>query len=188
MSLVQDVPPSTLGDLTKPGEAPDAAGPQLSSTCMLPVGTVPGLNLTGARPVLLSDASCVGTQSCLPRLSNWTSVGETGNSPFLRDLIKYANSKAVTSLFPTARLGCAVSYDIDFSRFQSSGVPIDMPAAQNGAGFAIGGFSLPYSIDNTIKRADRGRWNQTDARPHLVADTVSKPECPSNRNRLDSSM
>ena len=79
----------------------------------------------------------------------------------LRD---YSRSDAIRGPFPTARVGCAISYDIDFSRYRSGLVPSDMPAAQNGMSTMFGGSFQPYREGGKgFQHASFGRYSAHSA-------------------------
>ena len=136
-----------------------SASPRLDLTCVIPKdsGELEGTPLLGRR-VLLDGASCVSTRSCSPDTANLTNRRDPRFMAILRD---YSLSDAVAGPFPSARMGCALSYDVDFSRFRSGIAPSDMPAGQNGAATMLGGRQIPFRVDplpNGIALATAGRY------------------------------
>jgi len=116
VSLIVDVPPGRLGPLTNISRVLDyARSPELTNSCKLPILSSQKLNVSGSRPVLLFDAACLDSRSCLPRLSNLTRGGSSSGGAFEADLRAFANSDDVVGLFPKLRVGCAVSYEIEWS-------------------------------------------------------------------------
>ena len=73
-------------------------------------------------------------------------------------LKRYAGSDAVRGPFPSVRVGCAISYDVDFSRYRSGLMPMDMPASQNGMSTMFGGNDMPYDTRSGVVVAHRGRY------------------------------
>jgi len=87
-------------------------------------------------------------------------------------LKRYAGSDAVRGPFPSVRVGCAISYDVDFSRYRSGLMPMEMPASQNGMSTMFGVYDRPYDFRKIdIRVASRGRY-VFPGNSNAAADTI----------------
>jgi len=76
----------------------------------------------------------------------------------------YAASDNVQGMFPRARIGCAIAYDVDFEKFNVDLAPGDMPASQNTVATVLGGVSSAYFNtfkERTVTPAFQGRYQPT---------------------------
>ena len=116
------------------------------------------MKLPGIR-VILDDPWCVEGRNCTPDvgMASWNST------PSIMQLLEqYSRSNAAGGLFPRARLGCAVAYDIDHTLWNVDLMPDDLPAQQNTQGFAVDGLQRPYrglfSAGGGVQLARNGRY------------------------------
>lgn len=67
-------------------------------------------------------------------------------------------SSDIRQLFPTGVVGCALTYSLNREVLNADLLPVDMPLAQNGAGFSIGSIVRGYLPSDYYVPAMRGRW------------------------------
>lgn len=108
-----------------------------------------------AQLVFLEDASCIQTRSCRPDVGSEVDSGGVRYRKAVNDYV----ASDIRQMFPTGVVGCALSYSLDRTDFNADLLPVDMPLAQNGAGFSIGSIVRGYLPRNYYVPAVRGRWS-----------------------------